>query len=664
MNTLLIISLPPWRLAGALDELIPVCRNAGAGRVALMVQAHPEMPPYLDKIHAYVERFVRLQAALAPEDLSFGFLLQQTLGHGDRNQPISPVPFQRMVAADGVVSPACFCPLDEGFAAHLADAVMLMARARPDFLLVDDDFRLEWHVPGRVTCLCPLHLAALGARTGRTWTREQLVEQAARADETGLALRRQWQEVLDDSLLGLAARIRRTVDAVDPNLRCGFCSVSIQRLLHERVARVLAGKTRPWLRINAPYYGREGFQQFPNTLARMQQQQAGIGSDVETMSEADTCPHTRYSMSALSLRAFMTGASLMGLSGHKLWITNTMDWRFEESRAYQDMLRESRAYLEAAARLGQSVTWLGPVALSSGQELWRRPWSASAPSIINTLGWSTLCGRFGIPFRSHGQGLVMLEGEAPDGFEDDDLRRLLSKGVLLDGPAAQCLSARGFDDLLGIHAEHEPQTRLSLEQFEPDQELNGAYAGIRRDGSRGQPNAFTRLTPLSDAVRIGSWLMRWPWHMSEAIERVAPALTLFENRLGGRVAAYAFPCGGGGIFTPFLNPARQTQLRGVLGWLSRESLPVAVDHNADVTLFHGICEGENVLAVFNLGPDPMTSLRLIWNLPVPNRFLTLADDGAWQPLAFTAGPGGSMDLAIAIPVMRPLLLRVQVKGRL
>ncbi|HOF88193.1 MAG TPA: hypothetical protein PLZ36_08855, partial [Armatimonadota bacterium] len=101
MQTLLIINIAPWREAEMLEELAVLCRDIGATDVGFLVKAHPEMPPYLDKIHAAVARFARLKARLAPEGVQCGILLQQTIGHLERGFPVSPAPFQRIVGADG-----------------------------------------------------------------------------------------------------------------------------------------------------------------------------------------------------------------------------------------------------------------------------------------------------------------------------------------------------------------------------------------------------------------------------------------------------------------------------------------------------------------------------------------------------------------------------------
>ena len=79
--------------------------------------------------------------------------------------------------------------------------------------MVDDDTRLITWVNG---CYCPLHLEEFGRRTGRKWTRTELVEAIAKDDKIHEA----WDTLLSDSIAPLMERIRSAFPRDIPGMFC------------------------------------------------------------------------------------------------------------------------------------------------------------------------------------------------------------------------------------------------------------------------------------------------------------------------------------------------------------------------------------------------------------------------------------------------------------
>src|SRR5690606_6771904 len=81
--------------------------------------------------------------------------------------------------------------------------------------------------------------------------------------------------------------------------------------------------------------------------------------------------------------------------------------------------------------------------------------------------WVDVLGRFGIPYTAKESSVTAISGVAVRLLSDVDIKKLLGKGVLLDGTAAHELSIRGFGYLIGAEV-----TKGSIANF--------CYEGLRK----------------------------------------------------------------------------------------------------------------------------------------------------------------------------------------
>ena len=73
------------------------------------------------------------------------------------------------------MSVGCACPNTAEMRVYVRAKYELVARARPDFIWVDDDIRMHHHGVAW-GCFCPTCLALFAKRAGRAYTREELVQ--------------------------------------------------------------------------------------------------------------------------------------------------------------------------------------------------------------------------------------------------------------------------------------------------------------------------------------------------------------------------------------------------------------------------------------------------------------------------------------------------------
>lgn len=98
--------------------------------------------------------------------------------------------------------------------------------------------------------------------------------------------------------------------------------------------------------------------------------------------------------------------------------------------------------------------------------------------------------------------------------------------------------------------------------------------------------------------------------MGDGEEDVSSGLTLFENRLGGRIAVLPHDGQSSGIEDIyFRNWTRQRELRAAIDWLSRGSIPFFVEGVADIVPIRIDQPGRTVLGIVNLSSDPITHIQ-------------------------------------------------------
>jgi hypothetical protein len=232
--------------------------------------------------------------------------------------------------------------------------------------------------------------------------------------------------------------------------------------------------------------------------------------------------------------------------------------------------------------------------------------------------------------------------------------------VLLDGAAAGELCRRGFGEFLGVDI-HKPAASLEVtEEIITGDATNGKAAGMHVSSMVGGPSDVTRLSPRTEKTLVLSWLVRNRWYHDPDFRHIAPALTVYANQLGGRVAVYAYDLNAT-LAMVFLNRIRKQQIIAVLEWLEGGPLPAVAETAADTyTLFgRNHTDQEYVSALFNLNSDLAEgSVNLRWNELAPKRVLRLDDDGVWRELGFEL-TDRSIHLKTSLETMKPLILRIR-----
>ena len=475
---------------------------------------------------------------LADLDVDIGWWVVPTIS-GGRHRP-----FQCLMDCDGNRTYAS-CPLDERFIDDFSRKVAACAkRARPSIIFFEDDYTLSNHggMNAMKGCFCPLHLAEYAKRTGRKWTAKEIAEMFRRPTAQNASLRGRFAMLSRDSLVKLARGIRAAIDSVDPAIRVCLCQsgfVDIDGDSTESVARAFAGGTRPMVRIfGAAYFNENTPATLPGGLAHTFWSAQHLGRDIEIIHETDPYPHTRFYNSSMYLISSLCGAVMAGATGSYYYCTQYSDDPMGDD-GYARRLVEFRRRLETVRDLRGVMKPCGIRAVYTPKEVYMvRETTKSASSGMLPVH-AYFLGKMGLPMTTlEDAPVAVLLGSTANQLSDDELRKLLSGGLLLDAEAAIALSKRGFSSLMGCKAVKEPEKMLykyeAIELTAGCKSRGKKLYNIKTEslpyiGWTPPESAVAKLSP-SEGAEVWSALYGFDG------EYVAPATVYFKNGIGGRVA--------------------------------------------------------------------------------------------------------------------------------
>ena len=559
--------------------------------------------------YAEIARRAGLLAGIIPEFKALGLRVGinhlVTLGHLDESLEQSlDEPWQKMTDITGTAAKGSFCPLDSRFQAFTRDCYQAFAKAKPDFIWIDDDVRMGNHALVGLSCFCDLCLARFSEETGETWTRERA---AAVIDSKGASVSREvrakWVAHNGRILNDLFALIRAAVDEVNPRLMLGFMPTDCN--LYDGVdfrawGRTLAGSEGlpvKWRPGGGFYSDAQPLEMLRKAHSMGRIAEAIPASDTDIQYELESWIYQKLKKSETAFVADIGVARAAGWTGVALNLMGISPDPFDEYLPYFARLRNAKPFLDRLVSLaGRSpCEGLWP---ASNALLWA---AQISPGSTDPLTCLTELAEIGLPpaYSRAGAKVHLLAGDAVLAFTREQLENLFSEAVIVDGAALRHLQDLGLAELTGF-AVAETRERDTIERFTSDP-INGSHAGWWRDSRPAfwGGKAFV-LRPLSDKSRPLSELIDFGGKVS------GPVSGIYENRIGGRVAVMGYS-----PWTWLQNLSKSTQVKSLCRWLSRDTLP------AYVSSFHKIAlwcrrdgAGQLVIPLINASLDAVSGVRL------------------------------------------------------
>lgn len=614
MNTIsLRIHAQHWQNPVLFEELLSMLkeyRDTISEVAFFTASTHPPLP--LSKIREEAEMLGnKMLPAVREIGLNAGINHLATLGHLDENPENSlNEPWQHLVDISGAVSPSCYCAADPRVQEYIEQCYASLASANPSFIWIDDDVRLESHPKAiRYACFCPFCLERFFHESGHLWTREALHE-AFNSGTRGerLHIRRQWQEHNGRYITRLLHNIRQAVDSVNPGIQLGLMTGETAYSTYSYDQRVTAmagpnGVTVKW-RPGGGFYTDDYPMAALDKAHSIGRQTASVPQSVtDVQYEHENFPYQILRKSKALFVGEMIAAIGAGCTGAALNILNMYDAP-SECTPYLSKTEEAADFLiTAASTFGRSP--------SSGIYI---PYTVNHFSAMNldgaweeAGGWSENFVRYnelaeiGLPmaYSAEGAAVTLLTQENCFEYSVDELRTILSSGVMMDTQTLERLHEIGLGDLCGFRVSGRKDLD-SMERFTMHH-LNGKFAGNHRDC---RPSFYPEPVYLIEPVKQGAEAISEVIDFSGIVHGACGGV--YENDLGGRTAVFGyFP------WRMIQNTAKVSQLKEVTRWLSRNHLPAyTASYNRAAIWCRKDADGHPAFLVLNASTDAVDDITI------------------------------------------------------
>jgi len=570
------IGLPQWETDEPFENLLALLQEhkSVVDEVAMFetITHHLYIP--LDIYARRMELAAKRLDAFRQADIpSVGINVLCTIGHvNEAWSYMPPLPFQAMVGHDGSVSHSCACPNTPEMRAYVRAKYELVARAKPDFIWVDDDIRMHYHGV-EFGCFCPACLALFATRAGRTYTREELVQAFDVPGQGGV--RELWVEQNIATLESLMTEVRTTIHKVNAGIVIGKMTAGpgwttySGQALDRWFTALGATKGRP----GGGFYTDERPLDMLYKALECGRQRAALPPSVRNVQyELENFPYQRLKKSPASVVNECSLALAHGLNGVAFNMLGMPASTFEDNLPWVKAIPAARPVWEKWVAHAAGLPTAGLWAAWSAQMMARRSvrpgenWWGMGRHNINI---PKVLGEIGLPLASDTPACgTVLCGHVAEVFSDDELKAMLARGVLMDSMALELLTERGLGHLTGVRLAKRLDNGM-WERF-TDDPMNGRAAGEIRDAriefwgdAKGMADV---LEPIAQGVRVLT-------NIEDYFARPqGPGMTAFENELGGRVVVMGY--------APWIflhSVGKRLQLQNASDWLSRDTMPVRVD---------------------------------------------------------------------------------------
>ena len=550
-------------------ELEQLCKHVPVDEVMLFMYAEEQCDghPTLAQVAQWLGVLRPWKQQLESMGLRVSLNPWVVLGVCDRGRRLKAgQSWQTMVDWKGRASQQVVCPLDTAWQVYFKSAISLMAAERYRVIWIEDDYRYHNHEPlDWGGCFCDLHVAEFN-RLARAHAKRDEIVRAVLQPGQPHPWRQIWLDLWQDNALDLLAQWRDVTQAHGTQL--GLMSSGIEpHTIEGRRWRqwwtALAGDKPPIHRPHFWSYGDTGGKAaLAESIAVLDQNRRLEPPGVEVGPEIECFPYYSWNKSYAQTAAQMYLATVFGSTNLNVSLYDFMGNLPSDDPARAKFLGRLKP---ALSRLGELFP---PTLQSSGVGV---VWREDASRRIRTAGnaewmdlncptrpWAVATAALGFGYAMADQPLVnALSGAMAWALDDSEIESLLSRGLILDGPAARILDQRGFGPQIGLTDTRmvtQDEILYSMEEF-----TDADFA--LRPGSQASLNVgIDRLSQgkTLPGARIVSRVL------GPRQNQVGHGATLFENARGGRVTIVPYDISQQCLWTL----PRISHLRRVLAWLA------------------------------------------------------------------------------------------------
>lgn len=579
---------------------------------------------------------------------SVGLNVLCTIGHLDEAWDVLPKPpLGTMIGHDGRGTTSNLCPNAPGYAGYITGKYRALAVSNPDFIWLDDDIRMDNHgVP--YACYCPHCLEKFNKVVGGAYTRETLT--AALNEPGNTEVRRAWAAFRNDTLTALCGLVGDAIHSVNPAIKTGLMTCDTGGSDFSRWMKAMdAVKGRP----GGGFYHDDTPVEWVYKSLSIERQIIRYAPEVgDIQYELENFPYQRLAKSLRTLINECTGALMNGTRG-----TAFNALLFED---YDELMFKVREYTPLwKAMDAYAGTWRNAGMLPCFDPDYNIHRAVdgdffSAPQ-VSGLSQTIRLAEIGIPLTSAEQNACgyLLAGPMVETLDDDQVRRILSRGLMMDGEALQKLISRGFGGFCGAGIDKAYDNGV-MERFTGDpinrfpyeydtMPIRNPFITFWRD------DCTCYLLKPQEGARVIST-------METVLEEpLGPCATLFENTLGGRVAVMGFM-----PWRFLLSPQKRYQMTAAADWLARGTLPLRIDRCVKVVPFvkKDPATGGMLCMLTNASLDPAGIFEVRLRTAPGARVYRLETTGAAIPMA-ARDNGGEQVFPVSLGPWEFIILKVE-----
>ena len=398
--------------------------------------------------------------------------LSNSIGHGqymarrDCTGLVYPgSPARRLVGHDGTIAEYCFCWNDAVFKNYLLKEIELyISEIQPEWLWIDDDFRITNHAPVKMGCFCDACIASFNQKHGYTLTREELVEGIESGNKSYLQQfsafeKKSLQDLMKDICKTVVKNSSVTKVGLQNAANGGFLGRGLG-FLFETIVETTCRETA--YRAGAGCYNDHNPNDIFDKSANLSWQKAMLPDFVRhRYTEIENTPFVAYGKSAAgtaleTAHYYASGQTDMSYS-MIMRTAEPMAWHEEEFR----LLSQMRPYFDRLARMNHYTYSSGikyvvsqdPLGIDSNVRMdileINREYSSKANYLI----------RDAIPIVYDQENeIAILHPLNASRITKNEFEELKSKPVITDGESIRILQQRGFD--LGVTSVEIDKDRL------------------------------------------------------------------------------------------------------------------------------------------------------------------------------------------------------------
>lgn len=623
-----------------IDGIIDQTVNYGLKRVLLCTplprwrgKGYPKSQDWKDA----AQKFLQIKNAVTPYGTECGWWVGITVKSG-RDERFSP-----MIRADGSETPFSSCPLDPAFRKQFAeDVANFIKTTTPTVAFFEDDFSISASTFSE-GCFCERHLNEFAKRQGRYYSREELNEIFKRDDEQAYNLRRAFRELSKDTLLEFSEEVRKLVDKENPTVPIGICQTGASAMDGDftfPVISTLSGKyQRPKVRLaGGCFYCGGKAEELPVVFYGPLWMIEKMGDGVDYYLESDTYPHTCFFNPVSQIRSMFGVGLSYGMMGAIYQTRGFLDDAGEET-GYSEMFKsETKRFEELKSQFKKCEV--------KGIQLEYDPFWNKLTMVDKYPEWLYSVSRFGIPYTTKDSPVRFWDKTQAKRKTDEQIKDALSKGLFLDGDAARILCERGYGEYLGVSVGDDINKGNKLSFDLSVREVICEEFAEKGKGRR--MHSASLFAPVGNGKMLNltitdenAQVVAENWSGFE--EYISPSMTIFENKLGGKVVVSGLTLEGNFSHALF-NYRRQRLLQSLIVKcggdfaFSKDAPNVwVIQNDAKSTSddFYG------VLTVINLTADTQKQIKLRLPEKWKNAKITsLSIDGVWEDVDYTATQDG------------------------